>query len=134
MNEELRQRSDELNQVNGFLESILTSLRGGVIVVDTDMRVLVWNARAHDLWGLHEEEVVGKHLLGLDIGLPVERLKQPMKAALLDGKSGGSEVVVDATNRRGKSIRCEVAITRLVTPLKEVRGLILVMNELDGAG
>ena len=133
MNEELRQRSDELNQVNGFLESILTSLRGGVIVVDADMRVLVWNARAHDLWGLREEEVTGKHLLGLDIGLPVEQLKQPMKAALLNGKADGSEVVVDATNRRGKSIRCQVSITRLVTPGKEVRGLILVMNEVDGS-
>ncbi|HVX37953.1 MAG TPA: CheR family methyltransferase [Gemmatimonadaceae bacterium] len=132
MNEELRQRSDELNQVNGLLESILTSLRGGVIVVDSDMRVLVWNARAHDLWGLREEEVVGKHFLGLDIGLPVERLKQPMRAALSNAKGDGAEVVVDATNRRGKAIRCAVGITRLVTPARDLRGLILVMNEVDG--
>ena len=82
INDELRQRSDELNTVNAFLESILTSLRGGVVVVDQELKVLVWNDKADELWGLRADEAVGRNLLGLDIGLPVERLKQPMRDCL----------------------------------------------------
>ena len=74
INTELRDRSDELNRVNRFFGSILTSLQAGVIVVDQELKVHVWNHGAHELWGLREEEVRNKHLLNLDIGLPVEQL------------------------------------------------------------
>src|SRR2546423_1647774 len=79
MNEELRERSDELNQVNSFFESVLTSFRGGVAVLDADLRILVWNEHAVDLWGLRADEATGRNFLGLDIGLPVERLKAPIR-------------------------------------------------------
>jgi len=49
-------------------------LRGAVAVVDGDFRVLIWNNRAEDLWGLRSEEVEGKNLLSLAIGLHVEQL------------------------------------------------------------
>ncbi|HEX5732908.1 MAG TPA: CheR family methyltransferase [Blastocatellia bacterium] len=79
INEELRHRTAELNQVNDFLESILASLRVGVMVVDTGMHIQAWNHRAEDLWGLREDEVAGRHLMSIDIGLPVSELKQNVK-------------------------------------------------------
>jgi two-component system CheB/CheR fusion protein len=128
MNDELRLRGDELNQVNGFLESILTSMRGAVIVVDADLKVLVWNQRAEELWGLRDDEVRGKHILGLDVGLPIERFKQPMRACL----SGAKEHValdVDAIDRRGRAIACHVTLVPLRTRLKSIHGVILVTEE-----
>jgi two-component system CheB/CheR fusion protein len=103
MNDELRQRGQELNHVNAFLESILTSIRGAVVVVDAELKVLVWNHGAEELWGLREDEVRGKHLLGLDIGLPTERLKAPMRACL-NGTKTHVVVAVEAVNRRGRQI------------------------------
>src|SRR5207253_1030736 len=97
VNEELRQRGEGLNTVNAFLESILTSLRGGVVVVDADLKILVWNDHAEVLWGLRPDEVVGRHLLGLDLGLPVERLKQPIRECL-SGDRHFIEVELEATN------------------------------------
>ncbi len=132
INDELRVRSDELNQVNAFLESILTSLRGGVVVVDNDLRVLAWSTRAQELWGLREEEALGKPLLSLDIGLPVERLKQAMMASLAGALAPGTEFTLDAINRRGKQIQCRVVIYQLLNATKQLRGLILVMDQLDG--
>ncbi len=82
VNEELRRRSDELKRVNAFLESILASLRGGVVVVDPEFLVLIWNRKAEDLWGLRPDEVRGRNLLNLDIGLPVEQLKSALRACL----------------------------------------------------
>src|SRR6476646_4356677 len=77
-NEELQRRSEELDQANAFLSSILGSLKGGVVVVNRDLQVQIWNYRAEDLWGLRTEEVSGQHLLSLDIGLPVEKLRRPI--------------------------------------------------------
>jgi two-component system CheB/CheR fusion protein len=128
VNEELRQRSDELKQVNTFLEAILGSLRGGVAVIDSDSLVQVWNEKATDLWGLRADEVRGKNLLNLDIGLPVEHLK-PLVRACLEGRADHQEVTLTATNRRGRTIRCRVTCTPM-NGLDEVDGAILQMDDL----
>jgi two-component system CheB/CheR fusion protein len=132
INEELRQRSDELNTVNAFLESILTSLRGGVAVVDQDLKVLVWNQHASDLWGLRSDEAIGHHLLGLDIGLPIERLKQPLLESL-NGSRSFIELQVEATNRRGRTIQCRVTCSPLLGAQQQVRGVIIMMEDLDAS-
>jgi two-component system, chemotaxis family, CheB/CheR fusion protein len=128
MNDELKQRGDDLNSVNSFLESVLGSFRGGVAVVDRELRVLAWNNQAEELWGLREHEANGKHLLNLDIGLPVDRLKPALKNCL-NGEPDGRSITLDAVNRRGRSIRCEVSCSPLLGPDADVRGAILVMDE-----
>jgi two-component system, chemotaxis family, CheB/CheR fusion protein len=130
INEELRQRSEELNSVNTFLESILTSLRGGVIVVDPDFNILVWNDQATDLWGLRAEEVIGRQLLALDIGLPFERFKQPLRECL-NGDRQFFEMDLDATNRRGRAIRCRVSCVPLRHPSGTAHGVIVMMDAIE---
>ena len=51
INDELRRRSDELNDLNVFMEAVLGSLRGGVAVLDTELRVEVWNEKRVRLVG-----------------------------------------------------------------------------------
>ncbi len=128
MNEELRQRSDELNQVNTFLESILTSLRAGVVVLSRDLQILIWNRKAEDMWGLRFDEVFSKQLISLDIGLPIERLIQPLRA-IITGESENYEVVLNAINRRGRAIGCEVICTPLQTSGSHIQGVILLMEQ-----
>ncbi len=130
MNDELRQRGEEVNLANAFLESVLTGLQGGVIVVDDDLRVLAWNNNAEELWGLRKEEVSGKHLLNLDFGLPVERLRPALRSCL-NGDGDGGIVNLEAVNRRGKPIRCDVTCTPLRGPDAAVRGAILLMEESE---
>ena len=107
INDELRHRSDELNQVNGFLESILTSLRSAVVVVNRDLLIQIWNNKAEDLWGLRFDEVKSEHFLNLDIGLPVGELRQPIRDCL-NAESQLFEIILDATNRRGRMMQCKV--------------------------
>ena len=125
-NDQLRQRGDELTHLNTFLDSILGSLQHAVIVVDKELRVQGWNRRAEELWGLSGEEVKGQHFLNLDIGLPVERLRQPIRA-VLNGEHDGQVLHVDGVNRRGKGINVAVAFSPL-GPDKDLRGVILLMN------
>ena len=63
--------------------------------------MIAWNHRAEDLWGLRADEVRGKNFLNLDIGLPIEQLRRPIRACL-NGDAECSEATVEATNRRGK--------------------------------
>ncbi len=133
INDEVRERSDRVNELNAFLESILTSLRGGVVMLDRELQIHKWNPRAEDMWGLRSDEVLHRNFLNLDIGLPVEQLKAPIKACLTE-QGGFHELMVPATNRRGKPIRVKVTCTQLAGPTgEEPQGVILVMEETDEA-
>jgi two-component system CheB/CheR fusion protein len=128
MNEELRTRSTELNDANAFLQSILGSIRAGVIVVGRNMQVQIWNKEAEDLWGLRADEVRGAHLLNLDIGLPLEDVKPTIRAALAGAREPAS-VVVTAMNRRGRSFPCRVTCTPLGDGNGTAAGAILMMED-----
>jgi two-component system CheB/CheR fusion protein len=129
-NDELRQRTTELNEINNFLEAILRSLNSAVVVADRDVRIQVWNRHAQELWGLRLDEVEGEHLMNLDIGLPVERLHQPIRAGLAGEPP--EPVAMPAVNRRGRAIDCVVRVTSLVGSDDEVIGVILLMDADDG--
>jgi two-component system CheB/CheR fusion protein len=135
VNEELQHRSEELNQSNLFLESILTSLNGGVVVVNRDLQVQIWNHKSEDLWGLRNFEAVGQNFLNLDIGLPVDQLRLAIRSCLTSNSneiSGEiSPVVLPAVNRRGRSIQCRITCMPLNKSQQETLGVILLMEELD---
>jgi two-component system CheB/CheR fusion protein len=83
------------------------------------------------MWGLRTEDVQGVPFLNLDIGLPVEQLKVPLRDCLA-GESDFQEIVVDAVNRRGKKIKCQVTCTPLLGDNRERTGVLLLMGEVDG--
>jgi two-component system CheB/CheR fusion protein len=124
INDQLRDRTSDLNSVNTYLHSILGSMDNGVIVVDRDMRVRVWNRQAEELWGLRPTEVAGQHILSLDIGLPVEQLGQPLRRAVSDGES--TELETPAVNRRGHEITCRVTLMPLSSAGGDIEGAIVI--------
>jgi two-component system CheB/CheR fusion protein len=128
MNDELRQRGVDLNEANAFLESVLSSLKGGVAVVDRELRLLAWNTQAEELWGIRGEEARGNHLLNLDIGLPVERLRPLLKTSMA-GATGPVAVTLEAVNRRGRTIRCDITLNPLRGSDGEIHGAIVLMEE-----
>jgi two-component system CheB/CheR fusion protein len=130
INTELSRRTEELKQANMSLNSILGSLRVGVVVVDRSLKVQEWNRQAQELWGLRADEVRGKPLMDLDIGLPVEKLKGTIHACM-SGESPHQEAVLDATNRRGKRMSCQVICSPLLSPEREIQGVIVVMEETE---
>jgi two-component system CheB/CheR fusion protein len=131
MNEELRHRTQEVNDVNSFLETILSTIGLAVAVVDRNQRVQIWNGKARELWGVTPEEAEDEHLLALDIGLPLDQLRQQLRETLA-GKSEREEVVVDATNRRGKAFPCRVTFLPLGSGGDgNVSGVIMMMEAVE---
>jgi two-component system CheB/CheR fusion protein len=129
MNDELADRSVDLNESNAFLEAVLSSLQAGVIVVDKDFVITAWNEGARDLWGLRRDEAVGKHLINLDIGLPVDDLRTPMRETITTGI--GRHLEVPAVNRRGGHVTSRISLMALAGGDGEARGLI-VLTQADG--
>jgi two-component system CheB/CheR fusion protein len=67
--------------------------------------------------------------VNLHIGLPTDDLLPPVRSSL-SGEAAEEEVVVAATNRRGRAIGCRVRCSQLLSPTGEVRGVIVLMEEL----
>jgi two-component system CheB/CheR fusion protein len=129
INEELRDRTTELDQVNRFMDSVLTSLSSAVIVIDRELTIKAWNRRAEDLWGLRREEVLGQHFLNLDIGLPVYELGPVVRDFLAGQPQPGNGLVLNAVNRRGKPISVRVALGHLSLGAEDHDGVILAIDE-----
>jgi two-component system CheB/CheR fusion protein len=129
INTELQERSMQLDRVNSFMEEIMANLQLGVAVLDKDLRVQLWNRRAVDLWGVQAAETVGQPLLGLDIGLPLAELANPIKKCL-NGSDGFQEMTVEATNRRGKTFTCRVQCSAM-GGLDGGRSVILLMEAVE---
>ena len=131
MNDELRHRTLELNDINAFLETILTTIGLAVTVLDRQQQVQLWNDQAHELWGLTPQEAEDQHLMSLDIGLPVEQLKGAVRACLA-GEESRQELVLDATTRRGKPFRCRVIVLPLESSTEgNVSGVVIMMEPVE---
>ena len=128
VNDELQRRSEDLNQTNYSLESILASLKNGVVVLDRDLRVQIWNHKTEDYWGVSAHETIGQHFLNLDIGLPVEQLRLYIRNCLQGISDPANEVTLTAVDRRGRSLQCQVSCTPLMGDEQDVQGVILLME------
>jgi len=121
MNEELRHRTQEVHDINSFLETILGTIGLAVAVVDRNQRVQIWNGKARELWGVSPDEAEDEQLLGLDIGLPVDELRQHLRA------------ILSGQYRRGKAFQCRVTLLPLGSGDDgDVPGVIMMMEAVDG--
>jgi two-component system, chemotaxis family, CheB/CheR fusion protein len=135
-NEELRLRTLEVDELNHFMEAVLSSLGTGIAVVDAGLTVLAWNPRAEDLWGVRTDEAVGRSLADLDIGLPLAPLRPLVRARFLPDDDGAEAAVdrvvrVQAVNRRGRQVEVDVAVSALRRDGAPPTGAVLVMRVVD---
>ena len=72
----------------------------------------------------------GKDFLSLDINLPLDELRDPIRESLSeDGKV--AETTVDAVTRRGRSFQCWVRVLPLRSTDGEPYGAILLMADRE---
>ncbi|MDP7738280.1 CheR family methyltransferase [Mycobacterium paragordonae] len=133
INDALRERSGQLDDAKNFLDALINAVRLGLIVVDREMRVVVWNRGCEDLWGLRAEETTGKKLTALDFGLPMDDVRPLIGNAFVDPDSAG-QTVVEAVNRRGRPTRVGVRCTSFPDPDGGVGGSLLLLEVLPDKG
>jgi len=129
INDMLRERSLELDEAKRFQDSLVDSIQSGMVVVDREMKIVLWNRGCEDLWGVRGDETIGSRLTALDIGLPLDGVLPLIGNAFVDPETSG-EVVVDAVNRRGRSARVRVTCTPFRSGEGTVGGALLLMEVL----
>jgi len=115
MIDELRERTDETMRANAFLGSVLSGIQQAVVVVDRELRVIAWNRLATNLWGLRDDEVEGEHLLNLDIGMPLESMREPVRRVLSGDEQPDLELA--GHDRRGHAVTYSAAFAPLLGDL-----------------
>ena len=129
INDSLQERSDELDAARVFVDSLIDSVQLGMVVVDQQMRVLVWNQACEELWGLRAAEVTGTSLTDLDIGLPMDVVR-PLAVAAFLSPHPVDETVLEAINRRGKPIQLRISSSSFRAAGTDVNGALLLMEVL----
>jgi len=82
---------------------------------------------AEEMWGCRSDEALGRHLLNLDIGLPIDELKLPIRRTQT-GESAYSEHALRALNRRGKTIETQVTLAPLIESGGSITGTIILIK------
>ena len=130
-NEELRTSTDEVTTLNRFMAGVLDSFRAAVVVVDRELRVQAWSAAAEDLWGIRQDEARGRHLLDLDIGLPVSELHPLLRRQVAGEGPPHDAVELAAVNRRGRPVRVRVTVSAFSQHPGEGSGAVVLMDPAE---
>jgi len=87
---------------------------------------------AGEMWGVRQADAKGKHLLGLEIGLPVQQLRQ-LLLALRHSPDSITEITAQATNRHGRQMTLRVVCASVGETADRSHGAILLMQEVPAA-
>jgi two-component system, chemotaxis family, CheB/CheR fusion protein len=109
MNTSLVGANDELNRFSSLHRHVMDNFPSAVIVLDAHLLIEEWNRAATDLWGLREDEVLGEPFFGLDFGLPLESLQEPVRACRTEGAESVT-VELAAINRLGRQVNVSVTV------------------------
>ena len=90
LNTELEHRTTELRYLDARHHSLLNSLGYAILVLDQAGTVESWNQAAERLWGLHAEQIVGRHLSDLPLGNRTASVRPAFEHVL--GTGEGMEV------------------------------------------
>jgi PAS domain S-box-containing protein len=125
---QLRMKADELERMREFSENILESLNDGLAVVNRENRVVRWNRRLEELYGVRHEDAVGRRL---------GELFDPMFMEVLGSRresvEGTAFYRVPLPTRHETSRR--LLINLATTPLRDsdgaIAGTILVIEDIS---
>jgi two-component system, NtrC family, sensor kinase len=126
---QLHLKASELDRMREFSENILESLNDGLAVVDRDDRVVRWNRRLEELYGVRHEDAVGRRL---------DELLEPaflevLRAARRESPDGTALYRVPALTRHAPARRILVNVA--TTPLRDsdeaIAGTIVIVEDIS---
>jgi PAS domain S-box-containing protein len=106
---EVRRRADEIERLHAREARILETSAVGLLLVDGDSRIQVWNRALEAIYGLPREQAIGRRLvevLPLHVARRIERESEP------DAQSADTRIFrLSLTNRRDERRLVNLSIT-----------------------
>jgi hypothetical protein len=126
---QLHNKADELERMREFSENILESLNDGLAVVNRDDRIVRWNRRLEELYGVRHEDAVAHRLDELFESGFVEVLRSSRR----ESPEGGAFYRVPLTTRHDPARR--LLVNMATTPLRDsdgaIAGSIVVVEDIS---
>ena len=126
---QLHVKADELDRLREFSENILESLNDGLAVVNREDRVIRWNRRLEELYGLRHEDAVDRPLGEIFEAGFLETLR----ATRRESPDGAAIYRVPLATRHAEPRRLLVNLA--MTPLRDsdgaIAGTILVIEDIS---
>jgi two-component system, NtrC family, sensor kinase len=126
---QLHLKASELDRMREFSENILESLNDGLAVLDRDDRVVRWNRRLEELYGVRHEDAVGRRL---------DEILEPaffdvLRSARQESPEGAALYRVPALTRHAPPRR--VLVNVATTPLRDsdgaIAGTIVIVEDIS---
>jgi PAS domain S-box-containing protein len=115
---QLTVKADELERMREFSENILESLNDGLAVVDRDDRIVRWNRRLEELYGIRHEAAVGRRL----DQIVDEGFFEILRSGRRESPDGAALYRVPLSSRHAPPRRLLVNVA--TTPLRDMAGAI----------
>jgi PAS domain S-box-containing protein len=126
---QLRMKADELERMREFSENILESLNDGLAVINRDHRIVRWNRRLEELYGVRHEDAVRRRL---DEVFSTEFF-EVLRSAGQESLEGAAFYRVPLMTRHEPARRLLVNVA--TTPLREsdgaVAGTIVIVEDIS---
>jgi hypothetical protein len=126
---QLTVKADELERMREFSENILESLNDGLAVVDREDRIVRWNRRLEELYGVRHEEAVG---LRLD-QIFDRAFFDVLRSARSESPEGGTFYRLPLSTRHEPARRLLVNVA--TTPLRDsdgaIAGTIVIIEDIS---
>ncbi len=126
---QLHNKADELERMREFSENILESLNDGLAVVNRDDRIVRWNRRLEELYGIRHEEAVTHRL---------DAIFEPgflevLRSARRESPEGAAFYRVPLTTRHepGRRLLVNVATTPLRDSDGAIAGTIVIVEDIS---
>ena len=126
---QLTVKADELERMREFSENILESLNDGLAVVNRDDRIVRWNSRLEELYGVRHEHAVGRRL---------DEIFEPgfvevLRAARRESSEGAAFYRVPLVPRHegARALLVNVATTPLRDSDGAIAGTIVIIEDIS---
>ncbi len=126
---QLRVKADELDRMREFSENILESLNDGIAVLDRDDRVVRWNHRLEELYGIRHEQAISRRVADVfDSGF-----FEVLRSSRRQSPEGAAFYRVPLTTRHDPPRRLLVNVA--TTPLRDsddaIAGTVLIVEDIS---
>ena len=111
----MRARGYPAVETPDFLLAVLERANDAVVIVDSDLRVILFNAAAELIWGLDRADVLGCHVSRLGL----EDLQQQKVATPASGQANGDDTIqgrgseIKIQRKDGRRIRAALSLSRV---------------------
>lgn len=126
---QLRMKAEELDRMREFSENILESLNDGLVVLNREDRVVRWNRRIEELYGVRHEQAVDRRINEIFDDVFFDTLR----AARSESPDGAAVYRVPLMTRHEPARR--VLINLATTPLRDsdgaIAGTIVVIEDIS---